>query len=428
MKRLYHAKLLSADCTRFSDGELWIGEDGVIAFCGVPTESKLAAARFTETRDLGGDYVIPGFKNAHTHSAMVFLRSRAENTQLWPWLSTQIFPREDKLTDEDIYWFTRLAILEYLQNGVTAAFDMYFHANAFYDACIDSGFRAALCGSATADDKESVAKLAALYETYSGKHPRFAVQLGFHAEYTANPDLLKELSKLAEYHKTGVFMHSSETQNEVNECLSRHGKTPTELFSDLGLYRYGGGAFHGVYLSDHDLDLIHAAGVTLVTCPCSNLKLASGIARVSEWAKRSIPFAIGTDGAASNNALDMFRETHLCTVLQKVRTMDPAALKASDALRAAVSVGARTMGFPDCVSLDAGNQADFMILDSRAPNLNPPISPVETLVYAASPRNVKETVIAGRTLYRDGEFFVGENPETIRAQAAARAERIESEL
>lgn len=425
MKRIHNALLLAPDCMTAAPGELWIDDAGRIALCGAP---KAPAPAFDEQIDARGGLVLPGFKNAHSHSAMTFLRSRADDLPLWEWLSGQIFPREACLCAEDVYWLTKLAILEYVSGGITACFDMYFHIDAFVQACVECGFRAVLCGSAMARDADGLDALCALYDKYHAyENPLISAQLGFHAEYTADETLLLGIAKLARAHKAPVFMHNSETRAEVEGCLARHGKTPTELFCETGIYDFGGGGFHCVWLSERDISLFAEKGLFAVTCPGSNAKLASGIAPLCELDAAGVPFGIGTDGAASNNGLDFFWEMRLCTALQKLTREDAAALPAERVLRAAVSDGARAMGLSDCDSLAPGKCADLCIIDLHTPSMQPVNRPVQNLVYAGSKQTVMLTMVAGRTLYRDGAYCIGEAPEAIYRQAARITERIEAQ-
>lgn len=425
MKRIYNAQILNEDCTAFFEGEIHIDDNGRICFVGTP-EGPLAA--FEEQIDAAGGYVLPGFKNAHTHSAMTFLRSRADDEPLSAWLNNTVFPREARLTAEDVYWLTRLAVLEYVKSGTTAAFDMYFHTDAFCRACRESGFRAVLCGSATAFEEDPVGTVRALYEENNREGDLISAVLGFHAEYTANEELLSSIAALAKEFSAPVFMHLSETENEVNECLARHKKTPPALFDSLGIWDYGGGGFHCVHLTEEDVDIFRKRALFAVSCPASNLKLASGIAPLTELYDAGVPVALGTDGPASNNALDPFREMYLAATLQKVRTKDAAACPAAQVLKSAVSTGARAMGLSDCDCIAAGKWADLVILCADAPNLKPSADGVKSIVYSAGVHNVSRTLIAGKTLYFNGEFFVGEDPSLICEKCEEITARIEREM
>lgn len=425
MKKIIRAKLLTPDCTAFKDGELLISDDGRIAAVG---ECVDCAEKDVELLDAKGAFVLPGFKNAHTHSAMTFLRSRADDESLHDWLHKTVFPREALLTDEDVYWLTRLAILEYVRGGTTAVFDMYFHTDAFARACRDSGFRAVLCGSATAFEKDPVPCVRALYEENNREGDLISALLGFHAEYTADEALLRALSDLAHEKKSPVFMHISETESEVAECRARHGMSPAQYFDSLGLWDFGGGGFHCVHFDETDREIFKKRNLFAVSCPASNLKLASGIAPLYEFYEDGIPVALGTDGPASNNALDFFREMYLASTLQKARTKNADAISAETILRSAVCVGARAMGLFDADAIAPGKWADLVFVSPDAPNLQPSANPVKALVYSAGVQNVTHTLVGGRTLYQDGRYFVGEDVEVIYRHANEIVSRIEAQM
>ena len=319
MIRFYNGKLLSlSGGFEISDWEVWV-EESMILYVGPAIG---AHPPFEREIDLKGNLLMPGFKNAHAHSAMTFLRSYADDLPLQSWLFDKVFPLEAKLTPDDIYALTKLAILEYLKGGITSAFDMYYKRDAFAQASIDCGFRMVLCGALAAGDDWTVGEMDTI--KFNNLHPLISYIPGIHAEYTANLDLLMFMKMLLDEYKMPFFTHNSETKREVEECIARHGLTPTQLFEENGLFEHGGGGFHCVWLDETDMDIFARRGLYAVTCPASNAKLASGIAPVSEFLRRKIPLAIGTDGPASNNALNMFREMYLAAVLQKLREEDAA--------------------------------------------------------------------------------------------------------
>lgn len=402
---------MQGDCSYFS-GEVWADADK-IAYAGPPRAGELPM--FEREIDLGGSLIIPGFKNAHTHSAMTFLRSYADDLPLLRWLNEKVFPLEDRLNPERVYAFTRLAVLEYLSSGITASFDMYFHRDAYAQANIDMGFRTVMCGALSEGD--SVNTAADDYAKFNNLHPLIGYLPGLHAEYTSGSTLPLELSELVHSLRAPFWTHNSETESETLGGIERRGMTPTEYFDSIGLYDFGGGGYHCVWLSEHDMEIFSARGLTAVTCPASNAKLASGVAPLTEFMRRGIPLAVGTDGPSSNNALDMFREMYLACVLQKLRERDAAACPAEDILLAACSGGARAMGLLDCDCLAEGKQADIAVIDLDRPNMRPIHSPARNLVYSGSKENVRLTMVAGRILYENGEFFVGDDPGRICAEA-----------
>ncbi len=413
MIRLYNGLVMpmTSDCSYFS-GEVWT-DGGKIAYAG-PARSGVLP-EFEREIDLGGDLIIPGFKNAHAHSAMTFLRSYADDLPLQSWLFDKVFPLEERLTPEAVYAFTRLAILEYLSGGMTASFDMYFHRDAYAQANIDSGFRTVICGALSAGDRISVA--ADDYAKFNSLHPLIGYLPGVHAEYTADERLLREMSELVHQLKSPFWTHNSETRSEVDGCMARHGMSPTACLDSLGLFDFGGGGYHCVWFTDDDVRIFAEKGLWAVTCPCSNAKLASGIAPLGRFEKRGVKLAIGTDGPASNNALDMFREMYLACVLQKLERQDAAACPAEGILYAACSGGARAMGLENCDCLAEGKAADLAVINMNRPNMRPVHAVAKNLVYSGTRDNVRLTMVAGRILYENGEFFVGEDPGRIYAEA-----------
>ena len=413
MIRLHNALVMpmTSDCSVFS-GEVWT-DGGRIAYAGAPRAGELP--EFEREIDLNGDLVLPGFKNAHAHSAMTFLRSYADDLPLQSWLFDKVFPLEARLTPEAVYAFTRLAVLEYLSGGITASFDMYFHRDAYARANIDCGFRTVICGALSAGDKISVA--ADDYAKFNALDPLISYLPGVHAEYTADEKLLREMSELVHELKSPFWTHNSETKSETDGCFERHGMSPTEYLDSLGLYDFGGGGYHCVWFSERDIEIFAEKGLWAVTCPCSNAKLASGIAPLERFEKRGVRLAVGTDGPASNNALDMFREMYLACVLQKLRLNDAAACPAENILLAACSGGARAMGLDGCDSLAEGKAADLAVISLHRPNMRPIHDVAKNLVYSGTRDDVRMTMVAGRILYENGEFRVGCDAEEIYAEA-----------
>ena len=416
MIRFYNGRLLAANgSTEVTADEVWT--DGAkICYVG-PAKEEMPV--FEREIDLHGNLLMPGFKNAHTHSAMTFCRSLADDVPLQPWLFDQIFPLEAKLTPERVYWFTKLAILEYLSGGITAAFDMYYYRDMGAQACIDSGFRYVFCG--LTDPPEAVEED---YLHFNALHPLISLIPGLHAEYTADEEKFRVVRELVQKYKTPFFTHNSETASEVADCIARRGMTPTEWFESLGLFDYGGGGYHCVHFSDHDIEIFKNRGLWVVTNPASNAKLASGVAPLTKMMDAGVNLAIGTDGPSSNNGLDMFREMYLACVLQKIRTGDAAACDAEKILSAAVSGGAKAMGLADCDCIAVGRQADMIVIDMDRPSMQPVINIPKNLVYSGSRDCVKLTMIAGKVLYEDGAFFIGEEPGRIYAEVQRETEKM----
>ena len=232
------------------------------------------------------------------------------------------------------------------------------------------------------------------------------------------------LADFAKENKMPVYTHLCETKKEVEECVERHGKTPGEYLSDLGLFDYGGVAYHFVHPSEKDIKALKERNVSVVTCPASNLKLASGIAPLKRLADEGFNIAIGTDGAASNNALDMFREMFLATGLQKGTLGDPSVTSGDSVLDMATVNGARAMGLKDFEGLSAGQNADIVMIDLHKPNMQPLNNIVKNLVFAGSKSNVAMTIVAGRILYENGEYSIGEDIDKIYSKCQKISDRI----
>ena len=279
-----------------------------------------------------------------------------------------------------------------------------------------TGFRAVLCGDMNNFDSDYTL-LEDKFLRYNKTHELISYRLGFHAEYTTSMERMRFVADLVRKYKEPMFVHSSETRAEVSGCVERYGVTPTVLFDKLGMYDYGGGAFHCVHMSDEDIAIFKNRGLTAVLNPASNLKLASGIAPVKRFIDEGIALAIGTDGAGSNNALDMFREMYLVSVLAKYRENDASAVDAAKVLEAACVGGARAMGLNDCDGIAVGKKADLTVIDLNRPNMRPINNIAKNIVYAGSKENVRLTMVNGRVLYENGEFFIGEDARKIYDEA-----------
>lgn len=413
MIRFYNGRVLSFQGgAHISSNEVWT-DDGSIAYIG-PAPEELP--EFERQIDLRGDLLMPGFKNAHTHTAMTFLRSCADDMPLDRWLNEQVFPREARLTDEMVYVFSVLGIMEYLTSGVTSSFDMYFHNEAYVRANTDTGFRTVLCASMNDFDSDPT-NVEREFLRYNAHNELVSYRLGIHAEYTTSVERIKYMASLAEKYKAPCFTHLCETRRETEDCIRRTGKTPAKYLDELGFFNYGGGAFHCVYLSEDDVRLFREKGLWAVTCPASNLKLASGIAPIQRYIDAGLKLAIGTDGAASNNALDMFREMYLVTALQKYLLGDATACDAEKVLEMVCVGGARAMGLDCCDDIAVGKKADLIVIDLSRPNMQPIHNIEKNLVYSGSKENVRLTMVNGRVLYENGSFFIGAEPERIYARA-----------
>lgn len=421
--RFYNARILTMEeNTDIFFGEVWIRDDRII-YVGdgqdtdkIFEELSVPGIIWDREIDCGQNLLMPGFKNAHTHSGMTLLRSFADDLPLDEWLNNRVFPIEAKMSADDIYELSKLAILEYLSGGTTAVFDMYLTPETIADAFDDMGMRCVQVGAVN-NFSQSPELVEEMYQKLNHRSPLQSYILGFHAEYTCSKELLKSISDLAHKYKAPVFTHLAETEGEVAGCRERYGMTPLEFLDSLGIFDFGGGGYHCVHMTSSDIAIMKKRGLYAVTNPASNAKLASGIAPISEYLKEGIPVAIGTDGPASNNCLDMFREMFLVTGLAKLREKDAAAVDGLNVLKMATVNGARAMGLMQADVLAAGKLADMILIDLNQPNMQPLNHIAKNLVYSGSKQNVIMTMVGGRILFEKGEFFVTDKPEDIYRKA-----------
>ena len=382
---------------------------------------------FDVVYDCEGNVIMPGFKNAHTHSAMTFLRSKTDDTSLQDWLFGSVLPREDHLKENDVYELSKIAFLEYLTSGITACFDQYYFPMSTAKAAQEMGMRVVLLGTYN-KEFDLVQKLCDIYHKLNDKDGLVKYCLGVHAEYTLGEGELEKVVEACHLLKAPFYTHISETEKEVRECYEKRGMSPVQYFEKMGAYYYGGGGYHCCYFSDEDIQIFKKHGCSVVTCPGSNTKLASGIAPISKYLENGLNVALGTDGPASNNSLDMFKEMTLVYALQKVSLKDPSALPAFEVLKMATVNGARAMGLYDSDVLDVGKKADLIEIDLSKPNMQPINNIINNIVYAGSKDNIKMTMINGKILYKNGKFYTKEKPAKIYEKCQKISERIEKEL
>lgn len=422
--RFYNARILTMEPLKeIFFGEVWVKEDRIV-FAGTDAEAgKKEPLSWDREIDCKKNLLMPGFKNAHTHSAMTLMRSKADDLPLQDWLGTQIFPIEAKMTGEDIYHLSKIAVLEYLTSGVTGIFEMYLTPFTVADAMRDTGMRCVQT-SCVNNFSQSVELLEEYYNKINGADPYNSFILGVHAEYTCSKELLEKCAELTHKYKAPFWAHIQETEKETKECIERYGMTPIEFFDSLGLFDYGGGGYHLVWTNDKDKEIMKKRGLYAVTNPGSNTKLASGIAPIKEYLECGIPVAIGTDGPASNNCLDMFREMFLVTGLAKLKNMDASSVDAMEVLKMATVNGAHAMGLSNSDYLAEGKLADIIMIDLQKPNMQPINNIEKNLVYSGSKSNVLMTMIGGIIRYENGKFNIGVEP----CELYEKAEEIKARL
>ena len=426
--RFYNARILTMATDKLTEGELWV-QDGKILYVGDGSNTESVCVgeqnagegktKWDREIDCEGNLLMPGFKNAHTHSGMTLLRSYADDLPLQDWLFQQVFPIEEKMDGEMIYHLTKLAVLEYLTSGITAIFDMYLTPETTARACVEMGMRCVQVSgtSGQTDFEPSLKLLEERYQTLNHEDPLLSYFIGFHAEYTCSRGLMERVAEIARKYKAPVYTHLAETKAEVEGCKERYGMSPAKLLDTIGMFNHGGGGYHCVWMDEEDLEIFRRRGLTAVTNPGSNTKLASGIAPISAYLKKGINVAIGTDGPASNNCLDMFREMFLVTGLAKLREEDASAVDAWEVLKMATVNGSKAMYLPDTDVLAPGKKADIVMIDLHQPNMQPLNNIPKNLVYSGSKQNVKMTMIQGRILYENGIFTDSYDVEEIYRKA-----------
>ena len=374
-------------------------------------EAKPTAA-YDREKDLSGHLVAPGLINCHGHTPMTLLRGVGSDLPLQQWLFDKVFPIEAKLTPEIIKVGNQLALLEMISTGTTSYSDMYFEPQTAIENTIAAGMKANISRpvqcfdpSETYADSYRSQESLELFKTWNGAADgRILVDGSIHAEYTCHPHIVETYS--ADAHALGMRMHihMSETKKEHEECIQKYGKTPAQWFADLGTFDCPTFAAHCVWVTEEDMDLMAAKGVSVVHNPTSNLKLGSGFAPVPRMLEKGINVALGTDGTASNNNLNMLEELHLCAIIHKGFTNDPTLMKASDSLKIATINGAKLQGRPDTGSLEVGKKADLMAINLDQPHLYPNLDPEALLCFSAQGSDVALTMVDGKILYENGEF------------------------
>lgn len=368
--------------------------------------------------DGSGQLLMPGFINTHTHAAMTLLRGYADDLPLMEWLETKIWPLEDQMTGDDIYAGTRLAILEMIKSGTTCFADMYFSMDRVAEAVRDTGMRAVLARGMVGVGPEHQQALDESRELVANWHGaargRIQFILGPHAPYTCPPDYLKRVIALAEELDTGIHIHLAETAGEVSDIEKQYGKTPMALMEDLGLFTRPTLAAHCVHVSAEDIKILKKYQVGVAHNPESNMKLASGIAPVADMLQAGIPVALGTDGASSNNNLDMLQEMRSAAFLQKVATMDTTVLPAYQALEMATCNGAAALGMDhELGQIKAGYKADLIMVSLQEAHMIPCHDVTANLVYAAQASDIQHVIIDGTPVMMNRKILLFDEEEVI---------------
>lgn len=370
---------------------------------------------------------LPGLIDTHTHSAMILFRSYADDLALMDWLQTMIWPAEEHLDDDIVYWGSLHAFAEMIRGGATAFCDMYMFVEATALAAQDIGMRGniarGLAGVAPTGEA-ALAENISFYKNWNGAADGLIrVMLGPHAPYTCPSAYLRKVREAALENGIPIHIHLSETKGEVETCLARHGVTPIRLMDDLGLFDAPTLAAHCVHVTDEDIDILAKKHVRVAHNPGSNLKLASGFAPVVKMRNAGVTVGLGTDGASSNNKLDMFAEMRLAALIHKANELDPFAITAKDALDMATKEGAKCLGYDDLGELAEGNLADIILLDRSGLHWQPTLDSVSLAVYAANSMDVDTVLINGRVVLRKKELTTVDT-EKLAAEVARVTEKL----
>lgn len=374
---------------------------------------------FVADMEIDGSNMVamPGFVNCHTHAAMTLLRGYADDLPLMEWLNEKIWPLEAKLQAEHIYYGTLLACIEMIKSGTTTFADMYFFMDQAARAVEQSGMRAVLARGLIGTAPHGLQALEEnkeLIRQYQGAaNGRITTMLGPHAPYTCPPDYLEKVMAAAEELGVGLHIHVAETATEYADIVNQYGKSPVAHLESLGLFKYPTLAAHCVHLDNSDIEILAKNGVSVAHNPESNMKLASGIAPVPRMLQAGVNLALGTDGASSNNNLDMLEEMRSAALLHKVSSMDPTVMPADTALKMATVNGAKALGLEQQIGqLKPGMKADVILVDFHAAHLYPKHDIYAHMVYAAHSADVHTVIIDGE-LVMQGRKILTLNEEEV---------------
>lgn len=438
-----NCRILSRQNGEYSIVKGYLGVEGeCIDYIGSDAPDK----QYSEVKDMKHKLLMPGLVNAHGHSSMVLLRGAGSGLSLNDWLFGTVVPIENRMCAHDIYIGNNMAILEMLAGGTTQVSDMYDYPFAGIMAYAESGIKAnttrtGLCTDQNVSPGEwpRTAQSIGFVDILNGKAPlndefkaelpqfteipdiladavsgrRLIPQFMIHSEYLSTDAFNKAISKANAERKTVVSIHVSETKKEHEECIARHGKSPVAYFEEMGLLDNPAYLAHCVWVDDADLQIMKKRNATLVHCPSSNLKLGSGIAPVARALSLGVRVALGTDGVASNNNLNMFEEMHLAGLLQKGANNDPTLVSDADVVDMATLNGSIALGRPDSGSLEVGKKADIIAIDTDKPHWIPNMDTLAMLVYSAQASDVCMTMVDGKILYENGEYYTLDKEKVI---------------
>lgn len=423
---IHHATIVTMDDEqRLLENAALVSTDARITYLG-PMDTAPSPGSGDEVIDAAGMVALPGLINAHSHLAMTLFRGAADDLPLSEWLKQRIWPIEAKLTRDDVYWASLLGIAEQLRAGITTFCDMYWHVEAVADAVRESGIRACLSGvvyGTHPDSRNILATAIARVKTFLDEaHPRIVPCFGPHAPYSVPVAMLHVVIDKAAEWGVSIHTHLSETMKELDDCLREHHTTPIALMHDIGLFAVPVTAAHCVHPTTREIDILAQSSVGIVHCPSSNMKLGSGIAPIPDYLAAGAIVGLGTDGAGSNNTLDVLREVRAAALLHKVQG-NPTSISACTALSMATRSGAKALHLPAVGSLEIGKLADIILLDFEQSHLSPRGRIVSNLVYAAYASDVDTVIVHGTVLMRRRQLLTLDE-QRIRAKVNESAQRL----
>lgn len=356
--------------------------------------------------------LMPAFVNAHSHSPMTLLRGYAENLPLDRWLNEKVFPFEDQIKGEDAYYSSSLAIAEMISCGTASFSDMYFFSENVAKAVIDSGIKCNFSRAITSFEDTDIENIKSFRESeeivkefHNCADGRLKIDMSLHAEYTNRRSVMEQFGQKVQERGLNAHIHLSETQKEHEECKQKYGLTPAELFLQCGVFEAPTTAAHCVWVEKGDIEILKQKGVTVATCPASNMKLGSGICDIASLLNNGVNVAIGTDSASSNNNLNLHKEMYLCAILPKGFYHRADIVSEKDVLKMATANGYKSQGRQDCGIIKEGMKADLIVMDIDKEHMYPQTDIVNNLVYAADRSDVVLTMVDGKVLYKNGEFL-----------------------
>lgn len=410
-------KTLLKNCdTLIREGDIFTVKSGM--FIGIDDDkidylgTKEPEGNYEYKKDMSGKLVMPGLINCHNHCPMVLLRGIGSDLPLDKWLFGTVFPIEDKLNAETISAGSYLAIMEMLKGGTVSFSDMYFEPQTTIEAVGKSGMKANITRPVQSFDLNEMPKdsyrmkeAIELFENYNNAYDgRVLIDFCIHAEYTCTERIAKAFIDMCNERNGLMHIHLSETEKEHNECKAKYGKTPAQWFDDMGAFDSRAFLAHCVAVEDSDLELFRQKNVSVVHNPTSNMKLGSGFARIPKMLDMGINVALGTDGAASNNNLDMLEEMHLASVIHNGYLRDATVMNADTVITMATLNGAKLQGRENCGEIKLGNKADIIAIDLNAPHLFPALDKKALITYSAQSSDVCMTMVDGKILYENGEY------------------------